>query len=327
MLNHLHKQADILGSPVDATVLDHQQHTRLRVLVQPDGASELLGEPQPLADPATPPSTRPQRDPNSKPLRAAAPSTGQDDPVAQSGARTSVMPAIPTEAKRQKTPSFGPAPDMSADPEEPAPSPSTTTPVPPHVRRQSRAPEPPVNPAAGPRQQTVNDGRNRPFPPPEFTAPSSLRSVPTALTEMVDEIAGAIGVGDLRLARILVSRMKQRTLTALGQDHPHTLEVYSFEAYVEHLSGNQDRATSTLLNLAELRHRQGDPRAHEEVIRAAATWDLLTSPSTLRILGVELLSLWKAISGSSHSTVDAQGMRHIESRLAGLLTEKSFDVN
>ncbi|RSM80863.1 hypothetical protein DMH25_46905 [Streptomyces sp. WAC 01325] len=137
----------------------------------------------------------------------------------------------------------------------------------------------------------------------------------------MDGVAAAIGARDLDLARILVARMKQRTLIDFGRDHPHTLEAYSFEAYVEHLSGNQDRAMSALLNLAELRYRQGDPRAREELIRAATTWDLLTSRSALRILGVELLALWERISESARSDADVQGMGYVENRLADLLNE------
>ncbi|MET8945667.1 hypothetical protein ABZX30_19270 [Streptomyces sp. NPDC004542] len=80
VLDHLHEHARALGAPVEASVLDEQRRTVLRIQVREDGASELLEDSLPFDEPKAPsthpgpagPQTLPAPEPVSAPEELAA---------------------------------------------------------------------------------------------------------------------------------------------------------------------------------------------------------------------------------------------------------------
>ncbi|MDX3850997.1 hypothetical protein [Streptomyces sp. AK02-01A] len=132
-------------------------------------------------------------------------------------------------------------------------------------------------------------------------------------------INDALAAGDLEFARVLVDRLKQHTVGTLGATHPYTLEAYAVDAYIAYLERDEGRATAVSLHVARLRHEQGDLRARQDVLRAAATWNLIDDPRTALPLGRELLAVWEqsATQGVPDST-DDQARRQAETRLRSL---------
>ncbi|MEV2236070.1 hypothetical protein AB0H69_47020 [Streptomyces phaeochromogenes] len=146
--------------------------------------------------------------------------------------------------------------------------------------------------------------------------------IPPQLVEGVARVIEAVADGDLPLADAAVTELGELATSTFGPGHPHTLETYALEAYIAHLGGNQAHSTAISLRVAGLRLQQSDPRALDEVQRAAATWELLTSPHTAVPLGRELLALWKQIMGVTAEDDTAripEGIRTVESRLNAFL--------
>ncbi|MCX5372140.1 hypothetical protein [Streptomyces sp. NBC_00103] len=289
VLDHLQQRALALATPVEASVLDQQRRIVLRIRVREDGASELLEDPLPLdvADPSPVPSPAPAH-----PSPTAAPT--YPGPTAS--------PVTPT------------PPPVSAPPAAPAPS---AVPSAPEVPGSGAAPGPGAGagagagsrsgpyrdydtailtalrtPTHGPPAQAVQAPKPSPHPSPGPVA------VPEELVAGVTLVCETVTSGELALARVQASALERQAAHRFGPEHLYTLEARALEAYVAHLTGDHAAATTLALQVAELRHRQGDLRAREDIERAVAFWESLSSPYTAVPLGRRLLPLWNRISGA-----------------------------
>ncbi|TRO56023.1 hypothetical protein [Streptomyces sp. IB201691-2A2] len=137
--------------------------------------------------------------------------------------------------------------------------------------------------------------------------------IPPELTDAVAQVAQALEEGDLVTAKAATRELTYRSAHSFGPEHPHTLETYALDAYISYLDGDQARSTAASLRLARLRFSQSDARAPEEVLRAFATWELLTAPHTTVRLGEELLSVWTQIMGDA---IGAAAVHTIRNRLS-----------
>lgn len=115
-------------------------------------------------------------------------------------------------------------------------------------------------------------------PPAGPQAPVAV-PIPPSLAEGVALVCEAVTTGDLGLARNRASTLERQAAREFGPEHLYAVETCALSAYVAHLSGDHSAATALSLRAAELRYRQGDQRAQEDIERAAATWELLNSPA------------------------------------------------
>ncbi|MEU6602913.1 hypothetical protein [Streptomyces flaveolus] len=251
--------------------------------------------PRPEREPAFTVERQPGAETGPSPLPAADPSAqhhpevGEDDPAVTGS----------TDEPGGHAPASY-APEASVPPQE------AQTPVP-------QAEPTPRQEASAPLHDPVTA-----TPAPSAKTALATVGVPPQLAGAVARVVEAVADHNLQLAEDTVTELKQLAASTFGPEHPHTLETYGLEAYVAHLGGNQAHSTAISLRVAGLRLRQGDPRALEEVQRAAATWELLTAPHTAVPLGGELLTLWRRIIGADAAgdTVDIpEGIRAVESRL------------
>ncbi|MGW3460603.1 hypothetical protein ACWDE9_13840 [Streptomyces olivaceoviridis] len=154
---------------------------------------------------------------------------------------------------------------------------------------------------------------------PSAAAPV-VPGVPADLARAVAHINEAVVSEDLSSARALAEGLRQHVVRTMGAAHPCAFEAYALEAYVAHLHGDQEHATTVSVYLARLRKQQGDPRAGQEVLRAAATWHLLADGPAAVALGRELLMVWEEVARDGGQEPDAVRARHrVESRLRALV--------
>ncbi|WP_329538507.1 hypothetical protein OG568_60960 (plasmid) [Streptomyces sp. NBC_01450] len=342
-LDHLHRRAVALARPVEASVLDEQRRATLRIRVQQDGASELLGDPipfdKPKAAPAapSPPVPTPAPGPGTAPSPGSGPRLGPGPiPAPEPGPASGSAPGLAPIPASGSLPEPGagpvPAPPQAGGPRQPErPVDVTAEPymdsattvlkpvrVPPALRRTVPAPvvtEPSVPGAPpAPARSTRADGPDAPpaaegHTAPPVGAPPIAASVPndlaTAPVTVPDELAANVALicetiagGDLALAKIQASALERQAVHHFGRDHLYALEARSLEAYVAHLTGDHGTAAALALRVAEVRHRQGDVRAREDVERAFYSWELVLSPLQSVPLGRRLLPLWNAISAA-----------------------------
>ncbi|MEU3855223.1 hypothetical protein [Streptomyces sp. NPDC029554] len=406
ILDHLHRRARELARPIEASVLDQQQRTALRLRVRPDGASELLEEPYdlspdtpvqqarvsappPAVDALSPAESVPPSAVRTEPARTASATAaagrgtdasqvtghftstpemtggagaGQDsaddagaggvaggggtefvdwettvlrvvtDPDAPSRQdRNSSVPRPVPDARPQPDPD-GQPPVLRAAASSPAdrPHPQAAGEVEPVVTGPTDGPEDqspptqaataeaPVRQAPAPARDTHTSPVARIEDPVRPKTPAPAPAVPPQLAEHVARVIEAVTGGNLPVANAAVTELRELATNLFGPRHPHTLEAYALEAYVAHLGGNQAHSTAISLRVAGLRFQQGDPRALDEVQRAAATWELLTAPHTAVPLGGELLAVWKQVTGvtaEGDAVSVPEGIRAVEARL------------
>ncbi|MFJ3671053.1 hypothetical protein ACIPSE_31785 [Streptomyces sp. NPDC090106] len=137
--------------------------------------------------------------------------------------------------------------------------------------------------------------------PPQDLAPARSTeeiTVPEEIAAAVTLVCEAVTAGELTQAKAQAAVLERQSAHHFGPDHLYTLEARALEAYVAHLLGDHAMATTLSLQVAALRHRQGDIRAREDIERAVASWEMLAAPFTAIPLGKRLLSLWKQIGGT-----------------------------
>ncbi|MFC9844403.1 hypothetical protein ACFWFF_03780 [Streptomyces sp. NPDC060223] len=146
-------------------------------------------------------------------------------------------------------------------------------------------------------------------PPPVTVRPPAAapEAVPGELAELVALVRHSVDAGALEQAAALAFRLREHTARAFGREHPYTLEAHALEAFVAHRSDNHRLAAATCIELARIRHRQGDPRVHEELTRAAAAWLLVEDVPSAVEHGRALLAVLLAVS----STRKEQGGRNV----------------
>ncbi len=114
--------------------------------------------------------------------------------------------------------------------------------------------------------------------------------VPDQFAGLVRQIVYSIDSGARERAAALAFRLREHTARTFGAEHPYTLEAQALEAFAAYKNGNHQVAVAACLELARIRRRLGDPRAHEELTRAAAAWRLIDdSPSALNHGGALLV--------------------------------------
>jgi hypothetical protein len=146
--------------------------------------------------------------------------------------------------------------------------------------------------------------------------------VPEELTELVRQITHAVDTGAPERATALAFRLREHAARAFGAEHPFTLEAYALEAFVAHRGGNHPLATATCLELARIRHGQGDPRAHDELMRAVAAWRLIDNLRSAVEQGRALLEVWSRLAEQGGgSPVDAEVARDVNRRIHALAAQ------
>ncbi|MFI6340478.1 hypothetical protein [Streptomyces sp. NPDC050535] len=156
-------------------------------------------------------------------------------------------------------------------------------------------------------------------------------AVPDELAELVALVRRSVDAGALEQAAALAFRLREHTARAFGPEHPYTLEAHGLEAFVAHRSENHRLATATCVELARIRHRQGDPRVHEELTRAAAAWLLVDDVPTAVDLGRALLAVLQAMSTAGgeqggRTVVDAALPRLVNRRMHALTSASDTRV-
>ncbi|MER5201230.1 hypothetical protein ACWD3J_47475 [Streptomyces sp. NPDC002755] len=283
VLDYLHQQALTVSAPVEASVLDQQRRTILSIRVREDGSSELLADPVsltpaeappllPPSPPAVPPTLSPliqaDRVPGAEIERSA-----QAEETAGGSTRQDQETAVLTVIKASKLDDASPEAmaDLAGRP-EPGPS---------RLQPPERAPLAPLSRLADEPQASAS-------------SPGSL-PIPEELAAGVTLVCETVTSGELTLAKVQASALERQAARRFGQEHYYTLEARALEAYVAHLLGDHATAAALALHVAEVRHRQGDSRVHDDVKRAAICWELLASPFAAVPLGKRLLSLWKLV--------------------------------
>ncbi|MQY40892.1 hypothetical protein SRB17_89250 [Streptomyces sp. RB17] len=138
------------------------------------------------------------------------------------------------------------------------------------------------------------------MPEPDVTTGSGATAVADALAApLPSALAGRIGrvnalAADGRLddAYALATAPRENLADAAGPGDPRTVEALALEAYLAHLRGDPHEATVLALGVAGARRRAGDPRAAEDMVRAAAAWQRLDDDHAVVVHGRELLRLW-----------------------------------
>ncbi|MEV6133676.1 hypothetical protein AB0M05_43900 [Streptomyces violaceusniger] len=150
-------------------------------------------------------------------------------------------------------------------------------------------------------------------------ADTGVPAVPDELAGLVAHITRAMDTGALERAAALAFRLREHAARTFCDEHPFTLEAHALTAFTAHRCGNYSAATAMCLELARIRHRQGDPRAHEELMRAFAAWRLIDDPASAADRGRELLAVWSGLAEQGHSAArDAKLMRGVKRRIHAL---------
>ncbi|MEE1940981.1 hypothetical protein V1L54_16480 [Streptomyces sp. TRM 70361] len=152
-------------------------------------------------------------------------------------------------------------------------------------------------------------------------------AVPPELAELVGLVCRSLDAGARERAAALAFRLREYTVRAFGPEHPHTLEAHALEAFVAHRSGNHRLATVTCLELARIRHRQGDPRVRTDLTRAAAAWllndDLPSAVDHGRTLLAAVLAVWPEHAEQGGAAVPDAAVPHLVNRRMHALTAGS----
>ena len=309
VLDLMHRHARSRGEPVEAVIFDRQGGEVTLVEVAPDGSSQVLlhekhdETPEAKRESAAPP-------PVTEPRRAAAP------PPATAPRPAAVAPPATAPPR-----AAGPTPVTTSPPAavRPAGPPPDGTVPPPGRAGRPPVPEPPRSDRAHP---PVAD---RPVPDAVAdAAPDDVpEAVPDELAELVALVRHSVDAGALEQAAALAFRLREHTARAFGREHPYTLEAHALEAFVAHRSDNHRLAAATCIELARIRHRQGDPRVREELTRAAAAWLLVDDVPTAVDHGRALLAVLLAVSTTrgeqgGRTVVDAALPRLVNRRMRAL---------
>lgn len=143
------------------------------------------------------------------------------------------------------------------------------------------------------------------LPPQARAGAGGAPAVPAELRDAVAQINQASTGQDWERATVLALRLAEHAARAYGEEHPYTLEARSLAAHVAHLSGDQLSPSPTFLDVARIRHAQGDPRAREDLRRAVAIWRTEGDPQAVAAHGRALLNLWfEVVDGGSSGEDD-----------------------
>ncbi|MDX3366091.1 hypothetical protein PV387_08615 [Streptomyces sp. ME02-6987-2C] len=183
-----------------------------------------------------------------------------------------------------------------------------------HVGPQS---PPPVTPSSA---SGATDASPAPEALPSTASPTEMDTpapaVPEQFGDLVGQITSALDTGNLESAMALAFRLSKITERTFGAGHPQTLEAHALEAFVAHRSGNHRFAATKSLELARFRGDMGDGRAHEELRRAVAAWQLADDMPWAVDFGRSLLTVWSVLAERGESSAqDAVLLRGVNRRI------------
>ncbi|BCL25519.1 hypothetical protein ACFFS2_08805 [Streptomyces aurantiacus] len=192
-----------------------------------------------------------------------------------------------------------------------APPPAASQPGPPPVAAPQPGPPPAPAPPTAPAPPMVEAAD-----PPPAVAPAAVAAVPVAAEAVPEELAELVGLvrqcldtGALERAAALAFRLREHTSRTYGPEHLYTLEAHALEGFVAHRSDNFPLAMATCLELARIRHSQGDWRAREELTRATAAWlridDMPLAVAHGRNLLAALLAVWSRGNQDGRTVAEA----------------------
>ncbi|WP_229913826.1 tetratricopeptide repeat protein [Streptomyces capitiformicae] len=207
-----------------------------------------------------------------------------------------------------------PVPASEAVP-EPAPAPASAVPLPP-----AATPPPPPAAAAAPAPAPV------PVPAPAPEVPSASQVVPTPaadqtvapslLAEPVLRINEALQMGRIETAAAMAEQTISSATKTLGKEHPEVLQLRELAAYIAYLAGDAQRSFTLSMDLARIRRRRRDARAHANVQSAAAAWRAVRDPSQGLVLGRELIGLWsELVNDGGPAAAEAHQLEAVRARM------------
>ncbi|NJP74940.1 hypothetical protein [Streptomyces sp. C1-2] len=121
-------------------------------------------------------------------------------------------------------------------------------------------------------------------------------AAPAELAGQISRINALARADRLDEAYDLASDLRERLTEENGSENPHAVEARAMEAYIAHLCGDHREAVVLALAVARIRCRTGDPRAPEDVARAAAAWQCLDEDRAVVTHGHELLLMWDRLN-------------------------------
>jgi hypothetical protein len=260
VLNYLHRLVLATGHRVAATVHDERIGFSTPIQVAADGSSRFAGEPVRFAVPASVPAPA-----GANAAEAAGASLRQ--------APEALVSAVPPQPRPQ-----------------------------PHSDRATRAlravPDPTPGEVSEPTPAPPAAGEPAPVPTPvAATAPTAAgATVPSLLAEPVRRINDAVQMGRIESAAAMAEQSIASASQTLGAEHPEVLQLRELAAYIAYLAGDAQRSFALSMELARVRRRQKDARAHVNVQSAAAAWRAVGDPSQGLALGRELIGLWSELA-------------------------------
>ncbi|MFU0235691.1 hypothetical protein ACKI1J_08005 [Streptomyces scabiei] len=243
----------------------------------------------------------------STPLRVVADGSshfaGEPVPLTGGAVAAALMPVngldqspVPEQAADESAPAGAPEPSAGTVPAVlPAPAPQ------PAVRP---APEPVIAPAA-----VVAAS-------PAASAATAESVAPSLLAEPVLRINEAVQRGRIESAAAMAEQSIASATKSLGEEHPEVLQLRELAAYIAYLAGDAQRSCALSMDLAKIRRRQGDVRAHVNVQSAAAAWRAVRDPSQGLAIGRELIGLWSELAADGGpAAVDPQQLEAARARM------------
>ncbi|GGO95739.1 hypothetical protein [Wenjunlia tyrosinilytica] len=310
------------SQPTDESSIGPEQRSDAQVLITADGRSTLDGTPlrpdegESLEDAVLNTLHRRAIERNA-PVEAAVHDGREGSTtrieVAPDGS-SRLLEHIPLPAVRPAPRhAVNPPPDTSSPPPAPGPAPAP-------------APEPPAAPIGPSHAEPVSadpaNGR-----PPRRTA-----SIPDELLQPVARVNEAVANGRLDFAASLVSHLVARTSQAHGAEHEYVLNLLELRSYVSHLRGDHQFAAATCLHLARIRLQQGDPRVHQDLVRAASSWWLMEDPVAAVETGRHLVEVWTRTEAALGPATGAgpgpePARRHLDDLLAQVTGPGASDTS
>ncbi|MGW1563642.1 hypothetical protein ACWCQ1_45330 [Streptomyces sp. NPDC002144] len=172
--------------------------------------------------------------------------------------------------------------------------------------------------------QEEHDGTPAP-PVPEDAAVLVQAAVRDELTALVGFVRH-LDTNALERAAGLAFRLREHFERRFGPEHANRLEAHALEAYVACRGGNPVQAAAMCIELAWIRHWQGDLRAREEVARTTAAWlriDEVHAASTTGALCLASCSpVWSGHANhGGRAVADAALLRLVSLRMRTLTVE------
>lgn len=350
VLNYLHRLVLATGHAVAATVHDERIGFSTPLQVMADGSSHFAGEPRRLAagtiaETAGGPTTMGPVESTAARSVAPQPFVDAQTTVAPQGQReqdanrtTRLLRAVPDPEPEPEPDTAAPEP-TAGQAHEGVPAPaspvggehaSAVAPeaLPAAVPASEAVPEPAPAPApaAAPSPAATAVPALDPLPAPAPEAPSASQAAPTPaadqtvapslLAEPVLRINEALQMGRIETAAAMAEQTISSATKTLGKEHPEVLQLRELAAYIAYLAGDAQRSFTLSMDLARIRRRRRDARAHANVQSAAAAWRAVRDPSQGLALGRELIGLWsELVNDGGPAAAEAHQLEAVRARM------------